>query len=123
MKRLPMAVAILTACAPAGRGSDDDPVVPTSDAPPVAEVSLVYAHSGGTLYRMDPFTLAATPIGAMTGIGTQNLLDLAVDKTDRLVGITRDKLYSLSPTSGAATLIQDLSAAAQDVTSLSFVPG
>lgn len=84
--------------------------------------SRVFAHSGGMLYRLNNKTLSAQPIGPMNGLGTQNLLDLAVDKDDQLVGITRDKLFSISATTGAATLIRDLGTSAQDLTSLSYVP-
>jgi hypothetical protein len=127
-----MAFAILAACNPGDRPGDvdarpqQDDAPPTSndDAPPVTEMSQVYAHSGGTLYRMDSLTLAATPIGTMTGLPTnRSLLDLAVDKDGKLVGITSDKLYSLDSATGATTLIKDLKASAQGFTSLSFVPG
>jgi hypothetical protein len=75
------------------------------------------------LYRLNNLTLSATPVGPMTGLDTgQNLLDLAVNKNDELFGITRDKLYRLSSTTGAATLVKDLSANSQGFTSLSFAP-
>ncbi len=92
------------------------------DAPPVVDMSRVYAHSGGTLYRMNAQTFAAVPIGPMAGIGTQSLTDLAIDKDDHMVGITLDKLYSIDPATGAATLVKDLSQSAQGFTSLSYVP-
>jgi hypothetical protein len=123
MKRL-IAVCVLAACGPGNRGDHEvDAPGPQPDAPgdPV-DTSRVFAHSGTTLYRMNNKTLAAEAIGPMTGLGTQNLLDLAIDKDDKLVGITRDKLYSVSATTGAATLIRDLAASAQDLTSLSYVP-
>jgi len=122
MRKL-LAVLLLTACGPGGRDStiDASPPQPDAGGDPV-DNSRVFAHSGGMLYRLNNKTLSAQPIGAMTGIGTQNLLDLAIDKDDKLVGITRDKLYSLSATTGAATLIRDLGTSAQDLTSLSFVP-
>ncbi len=127
MRTLVLVTAILAACDPTSR---DQPSVdaagdtrdPDVDAPPAVDMSRIYAHSGGTLYRMNPLTLTAIPIGAMTGIGTQSLLDLAVDKDDKIVGITRDTLYSLDATTGAATLITDLSAAAKGYTSLSYAP-
>jgi hypothetical protein len=84
-------------------------------------MSRVYAHSGDTLYRLNPTTLSAMQIGAMTGIDG-NLLDLAVDNTDRIVGTTRTQLYSINATTGAATLIRMLDATAQGFTSLSFIP-
>ncbi|MBS1118512.1 MAG: hypothetical protein H6Q90_740 [Deltaproteobacteria bacterium] len=126
--RVFLAVAVLTACGPSDRGQPaaDGPAQPDAsaiDAPPSVDTSRVYAHSGLMLYRLDNLTLAATPIGPMTGLDTnQNLLDLAVNKDDALFGITRDKLYSLSATTGAATLVKDLSANSRGFTSLSFAP-
>jgi hypothetical protein len=121
--RILLAAAVLVACGPSGRDNTGTDAPSQADAadPPV-DTSRVYAHSGTTLYRLNNATLAAMPIGPMAEIGSQNLLDLAVDKDDRLVGITRDKLYSIDSATGAATLIRDLSASAQDFTSLSFVP-
>lgn len=127
MRALPawFAVGALAACGPAPRDTSTDAAShPDAGGPDgtIAEVSRVYAHSGAMLYRLDSETLVASPVGPMSGIGTQNLLDLAVDKNDVLVGITRDKLFSLSATNGGATLIRDLESSAQDLTSLSFVP-
>ena len=123
MRILLGSIALLAACGPAGRENDTvDAPVSVVDSPATPAVSRVYGHSGDRLYRLDPTTLAPTELGAMTGLDT-GLLDLAVDKNDRLVGITRLKLYSLSATNGAATLIRDLSASAQNFTSLSYVPG
>lgn len=119
-----MAVLLLTACGPGSRGdttADAPPSQPDAGGDPV-DTSRVFAHSGGMLYRMNNKTLAAEAIGPMTGLGTQNLLDIAIDKDDKLVGITRDKLFTISSTTGATTLIRDLAASAQDLTSLSYVP-
>ena len=116
-------MGLLAACGPSERGGESvDAPGPTADSPPPVDMSRVYAHSGGMLYRMDNLTLAAVPIGPMTGIGTQSLTDLAIDKDDHMVGITLDKLYSIDPATGAATLIKDLSQSARGFTSLSFVP-
>jgi hypothetical protein len=87
-----------------------------------ADMSRVYAHSGSTLYRVDTQTLQPVEIGAMGGLGTQSLTDLAIDKNNRMVGITLDKLYNVDATSGAVTLIKDLSQSARGFTSLSYVP-
>jgi len=89
---------------------------------PMLDTSRVYAHSGQTLYLMNSLTLATTMVGSMTGLGTQSLTDLAIDKNDKMVGITLDKLYQLDPTTGAATLVKDLSQSGNGFTSLSFVP-
>ena len=123
MRKL-LAVLLLTACGPGDRnnpGIDAPPPQPDAGGEPT-DTSRVYAHSGGMLYRLNNKTLSAQPIGAMSGIGTQNLLDLAIDKDDKILGITRDKVFSLNATSGAATLIRALGTSAQDLTSLSFVP-
>jgi hypothetical protein len=74
------------------------------------------------LYRMNNKTLSAEPIGMMTGLGTQGLQDLAIDKDDKIVGVTRDKLFTINVTTGAATKIRDLGTSAQDLSSLSYVP-
>ena len=124
MKKLVTVCVLTAACGPGNR--DDhavDAPAPQPDAggDPV-DNSRVYAHSGTMLYRLNNKTLSAEPIGSMTGLGTQNLLDIAIDRDDKLVGITRDKLFSVSATTGATTLIRDLTASAQDLTSLSYVP-
>ncbi|MBA3397631.1 MAG: hypothetical protein H0T89_33720 [Deltaproteobacteria bacterium] len=81
----------------------------------------MYAHSGGMLYRLNNLTLAAIPVGPMTGLST-DLLDLAIDANDGLVGVTATKLFSLNATTGAATFIRDLTGDARGLTSLSYVP-
>lgn len=121
--RVLMAVVVLAACGPAGRDNPaaDAPSQPDPDGGPIIDSSRVYAHSGATLYLMDSNTLATTAIGPMTGLGTQSLTDLAIDKNDRMVGVTLDKLYEINSTTGAATLISNL-AGTGNATSLSFVP-
>jgi hypothetical protein len=114
---------LLAACGPDARDPSSGHPDAGAPADASAAASRVYAHSGQTLYRLDALTLTASPIGAMTGLpADRDLLDLAVDSTDRLVGITRDKLFALNSITGEATLMSDLSASAQGFTSLSFVP-
>jgi hypothetical protein len=117
-------IAVLGACGPGGREGDDGPGIDASgsDTGGTQDMSRVYAHSGDTLYRINPLTLSPMQIGAMSGI-EGSLLDLAVDKTDRIVGTSRTELYTISATSGAATLLRTLDAGAQGFTSLSFIPG
>lgn len=117
-------------CGPGGRADEPDArdVAPTPDArrtvdaPPVIPPSLVYAHSGTELFRINTQNLEAARIGALTGLGVQNLTDLAVSRDDRLVGITMNKLVDINPITGECTVLVDLSASAQGFTSLSFVP-
>jgi hypothetical protein len=125
MKRLVLGtLVVLGACGPSGRSEQtvDAPPVGEADAPPAMPTSRVYAHSGTRLYQIDTGTLAPVEIGAMAGLGTQSLTDLAIDKNDQMIGITLDKLYAIDDATGAATLISDLSASARGFTSLSFVP-
>jgi hypothetical protein len=84
--------------------------------------SRVYAHSGDKLYQIDTTTLAPVQIGMMSGLGTQSLTDLAIDKSDNMYGITLDKLYTLDAGTGEATLVTALETSAQNFTSLSFAP-
>jgi len=125
MRKL-IVVAVLTACGPAGRDSGDDmPSQPDAasdvDAPLPTDTSRVYAHSDATLYRLDNRTFAATQIGSMTGLDA-DLLDLAIDQHDKIVGTTATNLWSINVQTGAATLIKALTGDARGLTSLSYVP-
>lgn len=124
--RLIVAAVVLAACGPGDRDNPaadapSQPDAPTSPDGPPADTSRVYAHSGQTLYLMNSLTLATTTVGSMTGLGTQSLTDIAIDKNDRMLGVTLDKLYEVDPGTGAATLIGDLTGVS-NATSLSFVP-
>jgi hypothetical protein len=117
---------VLCACGPTNR--DGQPAAPDAsnsgsgtDAQTV-DTSRVYAHSGGTLFRIDTQNLGTIQVGTMTGLGTQSLTDLAIDKSDHMVGITLDKIYTIDPNTGTVTLIKDLSQSAKGFTSLSYVP-
>jgi hypothetical protein len=125
-----LAVVVLTACSPNDRDNPaaDGPSQPDvlPDSQPPVELSRVYAHDGkvgdkaSTLYLLNSATLATTEIGPITGLGNQSLTDLAIDKDDNMVGVTLDKLFTINPTTGAATLVGELEAS--NVTSLSFIP-
>jgi hypothetical protein len=116
----------LVACGPSNRdGNQPDassPDAPASHDGSATDTSRVYAHSGSTLFRIDTQNLGTIQVGAMTGLGTQSLTDLAIDKDDHIVGVTLSKLYSIDATTGAATLIKDLGSTTNNPTSLSFVP-
>lgn len=123
MRSLVLGTLIVSgACGPAGRDNSTVDAAGNKGDGAVFPESRVYAHSGSKLYQIDTMTLAPVEVGAMTALGTQSLTDLAVDKTDRMLGITLDKLYSIDSSTGAATLVSDLSQSAQGFTSLSFVP-
>lgn len=119
-------LVVFGACGPSGRGDATVDAAggggSNSDGSVTQPDSRVYAHSGSRLYQVNTTTLVPFEIGAMAGLGTQSLTDLAIDKDDEMIGITLDKLYSINGTTGAATLIRDLSQSASGFTSLSFVP-
>lgn len=126
-----LAVVVLTACSPNDRdnpAADGPSQDSATDSLPPVELSRVYAHDGkvgnkaSTLYLLNSATLATTEVGQISGLGNQSLTDLAIDKNDNMVGVTLDKLYSIDPTTAAATLIKDLSQDVSNTTSLSFVP-
>jgi len=80
VQRLGILVA-LAACGPTGRHDPDQQpdAAQSSDSAIVPPASRVYAHSGNTLYQIDTQTLAPLQVGAMSGLGTQSLTDLAID--------------------------------------------
>lgn len=134
MRSTHLAVVVLSglaACGPS-RGDDDDVAVDAridsrpADAAPGDTVdelpSRVYAHAGLTLYVLDTTTLAQTRIGDFTNLpANQTMLDLAVDRDDRMIGITRDKIFEVDEHTAAATLLATFGTAS-NFSSLSFVP-
>lgn len=129
----PALACAVAACGPSITGDDDDDTGPDArvDARPIdgpggpdAEEILpsrVYAHSGQTLYRVDTTTNMAVRIGDFTNLGTQSMTDLAVDRDERMIGVTLDKIFEIDETTGAATFLADFTGA-DNLTSLSFVP-
>jgi hypothetical protein len=112
------------ACGPSGRdsGGVDASKTPDGSAGDGSNVDLsrVYAHSANKLYRIDTQTLQPVEIGPLAGL-TMSLTDLAIDKSDHMVGVTLNKLYTIDPTTGACTLVKQLTGA-NGYTSLSYVP-
>jgi hypothetical protein len=117
-------LVVLGACGPSERTGNGSPDAgqQTGDSTQQGPASRVYAHSGDKLYQVDTQTLAPVQIGTMAGLNSQSLTDLAIDKTDNMLGITLDKLYTIDPNTGEATLVTELATGAQNFTSLSFVP-
>lgn len=81
----------------------------------------LFAHTGQDLYRLDPNTFEILPVGPFN-TGGPSMLDIAIDKNDRMVGVSLFKLWSIDRTSGAATEISDFDGSTDGLTSLSFVP-
>jgi hypothetical protein len=115
--------ATLMACGPSARdqgGGGVDAAIGTQGDAQNVVMSRVYAHSDSILYRVDTQSLQAVQIGTMTGLGTDSMTDPAIDKTDHMVGISVDKLYTIDSTTGAVTLVKALSVTG--FSSLSYIP-
>lgn len=122
------AVLAIVACAPERRPDNSNPDASTStDADPPGdgtqqETTFVYAHTSSQLYRVDPDTLAVMLVGnfAIVGGGSDQITDIAIDKTGQLVGISFTSVYRIDPATAAATrLSQNLTGM---FNGLSFVP-
>ncbi len=123
-------VLLVAAC---GRGvpdGDDDDDAPDAATAPdafrpdatITDFSLVYAHSGTELFRLDTTTLQPVVIGTFTNTGTQSITDIAIDKDDNMRGITLDRVYTIDESTGDAQLLAELDPGAPNLTSLSYVP-
>lgn len=132
MTRAPAVLTVLTiALAACGRASPADPDGgpgvdgAVADAGPdgrQADYSRVYAHSGQDLYRIETDDLEVYlqgPFGAATG--TSSITDIAIDKDDRMIGITLDAIFEIDEETGTATHLADFTGV-DGFTSLSFVP-
>lgn len=103
-------------------GSPDAPVS-TADAHPPPENSAVYAHSSTELYSIDPETLIRTTIGTFTFAGaSENITDIAIDKSGAMIGISLQTVYSIDPDTAQTTLLSTFPQGQGGLTSLSFVP-
>lgn len=87
------------------------------------EMAFVYAHTASTLYKVDPDTLQIMLIGEFkwpAEIGTDQMTDLAIDKTGRMVGLSFGGVYLVDPATAATTFLSTLGGG--DFNGLSFVP-
>lgn len=90
---------------------------------PVQDFSKVYAHSGKELYRLDTRTNATVDIGPFgSALGTASMTDIAVDKNDKMIGVSLTKIWTIDVATGTATLLSPFQSGTPNVTSLSFVP-
>jgi hypothetical protein len=76
----------------------------------------VFGHTAMVLYRLDPLTKEVTEIGPFKGCG--QIIDIAIDKDNKLYGTTFSSLYTIDKNSAVCTLISH----GQYSNSLSFVP-
>jgi large repetitive protein len=82
----------------------------------------VYAHTSSTLFRVDPDTLAVqqvAPFGWGT-VGSDQMTDIAIDRTGRMIGVSFDRVYRVDPTTAQTTLLS--SSLSGTFNGLSFVP-
>jgi hypothetical protein len=100
--------------APGNTGNLGQQTPPSTDAP--AEVSEVYGHSAGTLYRLDPVTKGVTTVGDFSGCGP--VIDIALDEKSTLIAASYQALYTVDKATAACTEI----AKGDYPNSLSFVP-
>jgi streptogramin lyase len=64
---------------------------------------VIYAHTAGALYTVDPASFALTMVGSF---GTSDeMTDLAVTPNNDIYTISKTSLYHVDPTSGAATQV------------------
>jgi len=83
---------------------------------------FVYANTDTTLYKVDPDTLAITPVGDFvwpSGI-TDQMTDIAIDANGGMVGISFGSVYRIDPTDAHATLLS--SSLQGSFNGLSYVP-
>lgn len=132
MSRVPTVLMMLTvALAACGRASMGDPDAEpgvdadVGDAGPdarPADYSRVYAHSGQDLYRIDTTDLEVILEGPFgPAIGGQSITDIAIDKDDRMIGVTLNAIFEIDEDTGTATHLADFTGV-DGFTSLSFVP-
>jgi len=123
---------LFAACGPAQRsGGDDNGDTPDAaggaDAATTTDgmdavMTFVYAHTSSQLYKVDPDTLAVMLVGNFTfaGGGSDQITDIAIDKTGLMIGMSFTSVYRIDPSNAACTrLSQDLTGS---FNGLSFVP-
>lgn len=86
------------------------------------EAVYVYAHTASTLFRVDPDTLSVTQVAPFNwgSVGSDQMTDLAIDKTGRMVGISFSRVYQVDPTTAQTTLLSG--SLDGEFNGLSFVP-
>ena len=87
---------------------DPGMVTPTdfaaADLPPTFET--IWAHTGTTLYTVDPMTFLLTKIGDFNG--PEDMTDLAVTPDGKVYTVSRTGVYSVDQNTGAASKLATL---------------
>jgi hypothetical protein len=100
-----------------GPGLVGDGSTPVPDSGSSAPVAVVYAHSDGTLYRLDPNSDQVAVVGPFSG-GCSGVIDIALDANSDAYVTTPNDLWSLDLQTAACTHISS----GNYPNSLSFVP-
>jgi hypothetical protein len=104
-------------------GADAAVIADAGPDAPVVDLSRVYCHSGKELLRLDTRTNVTVDIGPFgAALGTASMTDIAVDKNDKMIGVSLNKIWQVDTATGTATLLAPFAAGTPNVTSLSFVP-
>lgn len=82
------------------------------------ELFEVYGHGPNALFKLDPTDNSVSKVGDFINNPT-GVLDIAIDKDNNIVGVTRDALWSIDRSTGLATMIADMG---DHPDSLGFVP-
>jgi hypothetical protein len=92
------------------------PTTGTGGGLPAGEAE-VFAHTGDTLYRLDPLTKGVTAVGGFSGCDG-SVIDIALDKDGAMFGTTFSALYTIDKKTAQCHHI----ASGSYPNSLSFVP-
>lgn len=82
----------------------------------------VYAHTRDTLYLFEPVPKKLTEIGKFDCLGTDSMIDIALDRGGMMYGTAFHKFMSIDPTNAKCTVIKDIGLSSYYPNSLSFVP-
>ena len=83
---------------------------------------VVFGHSASHLYEVDPTDLSVTEIAPFTWPDADDqMTDIAIDASGRMVGVSFDAVYEIDPDTGACALLATLEGDRRFV-ALSFVP-
>ena len=125
MKSACLLLVVAVGCSPAPRNGGDDDGGGTDastggDAGSVG-VTNVFAHTATELYRVDPETLAVTKVANFGwSHGSDEMTDIAIDKTGLMIGVSRTAVYRVDPMTAAATRLSN--GLTGGFNGLSFVP-